>query len=217
MDIPHADSSSVSIPYVERDFSFGDFEDANWQKAVEILIDRYWSGEQAPTGRHARARILWSDTGLYVRFDAVIAEPMVIGEKSDLEHKTIGLWDRDVCEIFIAPHKNERKYFEFEIAPTGEWLDLAIDSTSGERVTDWDYDSGILSAAIIEGDRSVMAMKIEWSAFSKTPSAGDVWLGNLFRCVGKDPDRGYLAWRPTETEIPNFHVPEKFGQFVFGR
>jgi hypothetical protein len=49
------------------------------------------------------------------------------------------------------------------------------------------------------------------------PKSGDVWLGNLLRCVGRDPDRGYLAWQPTMTEKPNFHVPEKFGEFEFVR
>ena len=47
------------------------------------------------------------------------------------------------------------------------------------------------------------------------PSSGDVWHGNIFRCVGKGENRGYLAWQPTETPAPNFHVPEKFGEFEF--
>ena len=39
----------------------------------------------------------------------------------------MGLWDRDVCEIFIAPDEHViERYFEFEAAPTGEWLDVAI-------------------------------------------------------------------------------------------
>ena len=67
----------------------------------------------------------------------------------------------------------------------------------------------------IENGRIQMAVKIEWNAFGRVPKAGDVWLGNLFRCVGKDPDRGYLAWSPTGTEVPDFHVPEKFGEFLF--
>ena len=130
--------------------------------------------------------------------------------------KTIGLWERDVCEIFIAPDPTEpRKYFEFEVAPTGEWLDLAIDSTSGERVADWEYRSGMEVAAKIEDDRILIAMKIPWEAYGRKPKAGDVWLANIFRCVGREPERGYLAWQPTFTEKPNFHVPEKFGQLTF--
>ena len=110
---------------------------------------------------------------------------------------------------------NRANIFEFEVAPTGEWIDLAIDYTGPERKTNWDFRSGMTSAARMEKEKVVMAIKIPWTAFGAAPKPGDVWLGNLFRCVGKDPGRGYLAWRPTMTERANFHVPEKFGEFVF--
>jgi hypothetical protein len=141
---------------------------------------------------------------------------LVVSEKPNLKTKTRGLWERDVCEIFLAPNREEpRKYFEFEIAPNGEWIDLGIFQKPDERITDWDYDSGMRSATRIEKDKIVMAIKVEWKAFGKTPRAGDVWLGNIFRCVGSGETRGYLAWRPTFTKEPSFHVPEKFGEFVF--
>ncbi|MBK9164456.1 MAG: carbohydrate-binding family 9-like protein [Acidobacteria bacterium] len=158
----------------------------------------------------------WSDSGLSVTFDGRQDEPVIASADPVLERKSIGLWERDVCEIFIAPDRNgPRRYFEFEVAPTGEWLDLAIDLTSGERVTDWDYNSGMEAAAKTEDGRVLMAMKIPWEAFGRKPKAGDVWLGNIFRCVGEGETRGYLAWQPTMTEKPNFHVPEKFGEFHF--
>src|ERR1044072_4909594 len=71
------------------------------------------------------------------------------------------------------------------------------------------------SKSVVEKDGILMAIKIEWKAFGKTPKAGDVWLGNIFRCIGKDPTRGYLAWSPPLTKEPRFHVPEKFGEFEF--
>ena len=67
----------------------------------------------------------------------------------------------------------------------------------------------------VNDGRVVIVMKIPWTAFGKRPEAGDVWLGNILRCVGKGPNRGYLAWSPTFTEQPNFHVPERFGEFRF--
>jgi hypothetical protein len=41
------------------------------------------------------------------------------------------------------------------------------------------------------------------------------WRLNLFRIEGSDPHRFYSAWRPTNTERPNFHVPEVFGTLKF--
>ncbi len=208
--------SKIQIKYVSSDFTIFDLTNKSWEKADAKVVNKYWSGKMAPAGRQFKARLLWSDTALYIKFEANRAEPLVISDKPDLSKKTLGLWNRDVCEIFIAPDKNEaRKYFEFEVAPTGEWVDVALDVTSGERKSDWDYKSGMESAVKVTNDKIVMTMKIEWKAFGKAPKAGETWLGNILRCVGKDPDRGYLAWSPTMTRDPNFHVPEKFGKFIF--
>lgn len=160
--------------------------------------------------------MLWTDEHLCVRFDANQDEPLVMSEEPARDAKSLGLWDRDVVEIFIAPERGEpRRYYEFEAAPNGEWVDLAIDLTSGERATDTLYRSGMETAARIREGAVTTTIKVPWAAFGKRPAAGDIWLGNLLRCVGRDPDRGYLAWSPTLSAVPNFHVPERFGEFEF--
>jgi hypothetical protein len=206
----------ISLPYSIEEFEkILDRPEAT-RFARATRVGTYWNGELCSVGRSFECAITWSDIGLSVYFRTQQDGPIVASSEPQVQQKTIGLWELDVCEIFIAPDKNEpRKYFEFEIAPTGEWLDVAIDLTSGERVTDWEYNSGMETAARIEDGRVLMAMKIPWKAFGRKPNAGDVWLGNIFRCVGKEPDRGYLAWQPTMTEKPNFHVPEAFGEFHF--
>lgn len=213
-----ASSDRLTISHIADDFSIDLLDDPAWEGTSQVLVSRYWSGKAAAKGREFSAKLLWSDKALYVRFDASQSEPLVVSEKPDLTKKVVGLWDRDVCEIFIAPDTSQKnKYFEFEIAPTGEWIDLAIDATSQKRRTDLEYKSGMTTAAKIEKGKVVMAIKIPWEAFGVArPKIGDVWLGNLFRCVGKGETRGYLAWQPTKTVKPNFHVPEKFGEFRFG-
>ena len=209
-------TDKIKIAHIKNDFSINELDNKSWEKAKEVSIEKYWSGENAPNGRHFRAKLLWSKTALYVRFEANQAEPIVMSETPNVQTKTKGLWDRDVCEIFLAPNKAEfRKYFEFEIAPNGEWIDLGIHQLPERRETDWEYNSGMKSATRIEKDKVIMAIKVEWKAFGKTPKKGDVWLGNLFRATGSEPHRGYLAWSPTMTKTPNFHVPEKFGEFEF--
>lgn len=211
-DKPRADIHSVS-----KDFSVDELDNEIWKTAHAVDVTRYWSGEDAPEGRIFEARLLWSETALYVRFEAMQSEPLFVSESPVLDEKALGLWERDVCELFVAPDKSEtEKYFEFEIAPTGEWLDLGIHQASEERVTDWEYDSKMTTASRIESDRVLMALKIGWSAFGGKPSVGDIWAGNLYRAVGEGETRAYLAWSPTFTEKPNFHVPERFGELVFG-
>lgn len=206
----------IKIACVEKDFPIDKFDDTNWKSAERVSIENYWSGGSAEIGRRANAKLLWSDSALYVCFEANQNEPLIISDKPSLKTKTVGLWERDVCEIFVAPDAAEpRRYYEFEIAPTGEWIDLKIHQFPDKRETDFEYNSGMQSAARIEADKIVMAIKIEWKAFGKIPKVGDVWKGNLFRCVGFGESRGYLAWQPTKTAAPNFHFPEAFGEFQF--
>ena len=211
-------SDRVKIKFIDKDFDIKNLGDPIWGSAEQVELGTYWSGQTAPVGRHFTTHLLWSRTAFYVRFVGVQDEPLVITDTPDLSKKSIGMWDRDVCEIFIAPNKmTPNKYFEFEIAPNGEWLDLRIEVLPGKRLTDWKYASGMTSEARMEKGKIISAIKVKWKALGTTPNAGDTWRGNLFRCVGKDPDRGYLAWQPTMTKEPAFHVPDKFGWFEFIR
>ncbi|MEQ1605122.1 MAG: carbohydrate-binding family 9-like protein [Pyrinomonadaceae bacterium] len=206
----------IKVRLLANDIEFNVLNSEAWDRAAAVSIEDYWSGKKAPAMRHFEARLLWSKAALYVRFVGNQAEPFNIATGRDVTKKTIGLWDRDVCEIFIAPDKADRnRYFEFEVAPTGEWVDLGIEWSPTKRKIDLEYSSAMESAVFVEPEKIVMAIKIPWKAFGKTPKVGDVWLGNLFRCVGKDPTRGYLAWQATKTAKPNFHVPSKFGEFEF--
>jgi hypothetical protein len=206
----------LEIAYINKDFPVSDLENSLWESAEKILTDRYWSGEVAPVGRHFWTQLLWSDEHFHIRFEANQTEPLVVSDKPNLTSKTLGLWDRDVCEIFVAPDPKEyRKYFEFEVAPTGEWIDLGIHQMPDKRETDWDYKSGMESAARMEKDRVVMVIKVPFSSLGGAPKPGDRWMGNILRCAGGGETRGYLTWSPTKTPQPNFHKPEMFGEFQF--
>ena len=208
--------TQIQIHHLGVDFPATSLDNIHWKDAAEVITDNYWSGEPAPASRQFKTRFLWSQTSLYVRFEAAQVEPLIVSGNPDLTKKTMGLWERDVCEFFIAPGRSlSNRYFEFEIAPTGEWVDLGIYIKDEKRETDQNYSSGMQSAASIKKDKIVMVMKIPWAAFGTTPVKGDIWAGNLFRCVGKGPERGYLAWRPTKTAKPNFHVPSAFGELLF--
>jgi hypothetical protein len=203
--------------YVNTAVGEADFENPVWQECEPVPIEHSWSGEQAMSSRHAEARICWSDEALHVRFVGKQQEPLMVADHPDTDKKTIGLWDRDVCEIFLAPDPSKPwRYFEFEAAPNGEWIDLGIEVRPDGRETDWDYASGFTTAAKIEGERLLVGMRIPWSESLPKPRRGDVWRVNVFRCVGPEAPERYLAWQPTRTPEPNFHVPEVFGVLRFG-
>ena len=210
------DADIVEARHTASDPDVTDLDSTEWSEAAPVQIDRYWSGEPAPVGRHAEARILWSGQALFVRYVCNQAEPLVVNDYPQTITKTMYLWDRDVCEIFIAPDLNvAKRYFEFEVAPTGEWMDIGLDWTAGKRKSDWQFRSGMTTAARIEKDCVTMAMRIPWTKRLPAPERGERRRANLFRCVGSDPKLRYLAWQPTRTPQPFFHVPEAFGWLVF--
>jgi hypothetical protein len=191
------------------------FDHSEWTRAEPVQITRKWSGEDAPAARHAEARIIWTDESLIVRFVCRQEEPLTVNPNPQLSTKTPRLWDRDVCEIFIAPDaKVPGRYFEFEASPLGEWIDLAISVKPGGRETDFEFHSGMTAAALVGKDQMIISMQIPWSRFLPRPQKGDAWRVNLFRCVGVGDER-YLAWQPTYAAEPNFHVPEVFGWLRF--
>jgi hypothetical protein len=206
----------IAAQHSAADIGVADLQNAEWNRAQAVRIDRYWSGEAAPAGRLAEARILWSSKALHLRFVCNQAEPLIVSATPQIEKKTMGLWDRDVCEIFIAPDEHAvERYLEFEAAPNGEWLDVAIHWTPQKRESDWEFHSHMTTASQVERDRITIAMRIPWNHWIHEPQRGERWRVNLFRCVGSDPNRGYLAWQPTRTPKPNFHVPQAFGSLVF--
>lgn len=209
--------NSIAVCYSFKKITVEDFENEIWRKAEPAEINRYWSGERAPENRNAVARLVWTDEDLLVRFDCRQGEPFEINQNPNLEQEAAELWERDVCEIFVAPDLNEpEKYFEFEIAPTGEWLDFAIRQLPEKRETDKTYHAGMKTAVRVEENSFTAVFSVEFEcAFGRKPESGEIWRANLFRCVGTGETRGFLAWQPTFTETPSFHVPTVFGSIEF--
>jgi len=206
----------ITAHHSAHDLNASQFDDGEWARAHPLTISHYWSGAEAPKGRHAEARLIWTNEALVVRYLCNQTEPLIVNPTPQTAKKTLGLWNRDVCEIFLAPDPNvPERYLEFEAAPTGEWIDLAIHVAPEKRETDWEFKSGMTAAARIEEKRVTIAMRLPWDHWIHKPQKGERWRANLFRCVGDGATRGYLAWQPTRTPEPAFHVPQAFGWLRF--
>lgn len=206
----------INAHHSSHDLAADQFDHTDWARAHPIAITHYWSGAEAPAGRHVEARLIWTNQALCVRYVCNQTEPLVVNPTPQTTKKTLHLWDRDVCEIFLAPDPNvPGRYLEFEAAPTGEWIDLAIHVTPEKRETDWEFHSGMTAAARIEKGRVFIGMRLPFDHWIHKPQKGERWRANLFRCVGDGATRGYLAWQPTRTAEPAFHVPQAFGWLRF--
>jgi len=188
-----------------------DFAHECWQRTEPLTINRDWQGDAAPPELHTTARVLWNETEILFGFECGYTE-LDVDDVFDVNEERHALWDRDVCEAFIrSPLEPHEKYYrEFEVAPTGQWCDLLVDRSAMWH--DWEWKSGMRTVSeIVEAENLWrVAMAIPFSAFDCTPKPGDVWYGNLFRISRLNGERQYLAYSPTLTEKPNFHVAEHF-------
>ena len=77
----------------------------------------------------------------------------ISGCPPDNSKDRLKLWDKDVVEFFLGDDwQNIRHYREFEIAPTGDWVDLAIDLDHDTYGADW--NSGFEHQGRIDEARS---------------------------------------------------------------
>jgi len=163
----------------------------------------------------------WSDTGLYLLF---ICPYRALNTflPAQTSQPRLGLWDKDVVEVFLGDDwKNIRHYREFEIAPTADWIDLAIDLD--RKAQDKEWRSGWQTLARIDERAKIWyaACRIPLKSISeKQVAPGTEWRANLYRIDGEgpDPQRRFLCWQPTcaPNRDPN-HVPENFGTLVLDK
>jgi alpha-galactosidase len=186
--------------------------DSAWEIAPPIRFSTDWRGLNPDAERETEVRVLWTPENLYLRFDARYRELTVFSD-SDIAGRRDHLWDRDVCEAFLQPDPAQlRRYKEFEVAPNGFWIDL--DVAAGKNR---DLQSGLSRRVDVDAAskkwRAVLALPMKSIVERFAPAA--VWRANFYRVEGPTEPRFYSAWQPTKTEVPNFHVPERFGQLVF--
>lgn len=183
-----------------------------WENAPPLRFDHDWQGKNADPLRETEVRLLWTKEALYLRFLARYRSITVFfdaGSDGRRDH----LWDRDVAEAFLQPAGSDaRRYEEFEVSPNGFWIDLDI--APGKKR---DLKSGLKCRAKVDEKNKtwiaelVLPMKSLTSRFDPA----EAWRVNFFRAEGATEPRFYSAWRPTNTTMPNFHVPECFGKLVF--
>lgn len=183
-----------------------------WETAKPIRFNTDWQGKNADPKLETEVRLLWTPEKLYLKFCARY-KTLTIFADAEPNGRRDHLWDRDVVEVFLQSDRSQlHRYKEFEFSPNGYWIDLDIDSRHGQ-----DLKSGLRSTVTVDAKNDT------WTTLAALPMKSIVsqfdpkapWYLNFFRVEGANEPRFYSSWRPTETQKPNFHVPEKFGKLIF--
>jgi alpha-galactosidase len=195
----------------------GDLTKPLWQRIPRIAFQTSFEPTIAYPEARTEVAVGWTPSYVYIGFWSCYLE-LNLFESEDSTQQRWGLWDRDVVEVFINPFPERiRRYWEFEVAPNNQWIDLAIDQEKTPSLNA-EWHSGFDHSTAVDPEKKIWCceMRLPVAAFGlESIQSGMEWRVNFYRCDGPGDDsvRRFLAWSPTYNA--SFHTPDSFGRLVF--
>ena len=191
----------------------GDLSKSYWQKADFVEFDQDAWGKSRYPELSTDVECLWTNAYIYFGFRGRY-DSLNIYDGEDPLPERWQLWNRDVVEVFLNPQPDRMlHYYEFEVAPNNQWVDLEIDK-SKDTFNGASWNSGFEHATHIDAKNHIWTTEMRILLSSMNVSAihaGAKWRANFFRAAGQGDDRRkFLAW----SIIPGgktFHAPTRFG------
>ncbi|MBX3259841.1 MAG: DUF362 domain-containing protein [Labilithrix sp.] len=200
---PEARARRLDAPIVVD----GEIDDA-WRTAPPVSFSTDWSG--AETGIPTRVRFAWSTSALYMLWELEGAGVHADASRP-IEAERAKLYEEDCVELFLGASPGDTaRYFEVEVGPLGHFLDVAIDRTKKKSDVGWSSAPKIATKVDREARRVTIEVALRAPELVAALAPGAALPLALYRMEGRSPRR-YLAWSPTRTPKPDFHVPEAFG------
>jgi hypothetical protein len=214
---------TISSKFISSDFTpDGDLGKSIWKGAERLTYDNEVRAQKSYPDSETQVQSLWTRGYLYLGYRCRYRELNVYAGE-DIAKERFGLWIKDTAEAFINPHPEHiSHYYEFEVAPNNQWVDLEID-VSKKFAGNVHWDSGFEHAVKVDAKHHL------WTAEMKIPvksmgvdalQAGVAWRLNFYRLdgLGDDPQRRFFSWSPLPPgENRSFHQPSSFGIIKFVR
>ena len=198
----------------------GDGSSAQWNKTDWISLPQRVS---QPITYQTRAKVLYSDTGLYILFDCEDRKLNTTMKADNLD-----IYEEDVVEVFLWTSEDFPVYFEYELSPLNYELTIMVPNYKGNFYgwLPWHYegDKRTRHATSVRGGRKESGSEVSgWMAEifipyklldplpQVPPASGTRWRANLYR-IDYDQGQTPFSWQKTG---PSFHDYDKFGTFVF--
>jgi hypothetical protein len=180
-----------------------------WRQAPRVLLDQESKSGAVRPDAATLVGALWNDDGLVLGFECPFKELTTL-DAPQVGVERMGLWEGDVVELFLGREPDAPgRYFEFELAPNGERLDVAVDLPK----KDFAFDSKFKGFVAVDARqrRWRAEMWVPFAAIGGAPKPGERWRANVYRCDRKLG--AALALRPTL--VDTFHQPDRFTTLVF--
>ncbi len=178
------------------------------------------ANEKPPAELATRAKVLYSDTGIYFLFQC---EDRLL--QATMSADFMELWWEDVVEIFLWPDESDSTYFEYQISPLNHIRMTKHERGGSRQLVPYEANQRILHRTSVEGgEKESGALITQWTAEvyipyewlypspDVPPEPGTRWRVNLYRHDYDTGDRTRWAWQPVGESN---HALKKFGTFLF--
>ncbi len=221
------DEASPTVPPEITVKHCGDFTVTGTGDAAAWSTTDWISLHRRPDGSHdyaSRFKMLYSDLGVYVLFDA--SDKILT---ASMEEDFLDLWNEDVFECFFWTDERHPVYFEYEISPLGYELPILIPNLEGKFLgwRPWHYEGDKKTRKQVSatgGDNASMGRVTNWRAEvfipyklleplgNVPPKTGTRWRANFYRVDYDENQQTSWDWARVG---PSFHEFQKFGTLVF--
>jgi Carbohydrate-binding family 9 len=192
-----------------------------WSTAETVRFDQAAFSRKVYPESETMVASCWTPGYLYLAFSSKY-QNLNTYQGEDVAVERWQLWEKDVVEAFINPQPEQSShYYEFEVAPNNQWIDLEIDLNRNPFI-DSRWNSDFTHATRID------AMQNIWTAEMRIPVRSmkverilpnTEWRINFYRAdgLGNDQERRMLSWSPLPLNLPqnSFHQPASFGILRF--
>ncbi|MCC6443194.1 MAG: carbohydrate-binding family 9-like protein [Armatimonadetes bacterium] len=205
----------------------GKINEAAWNGAQAVSFQFPWEKGDRPRYKTI-ARALWDNKNLYISFDCP-GDPDITAKYTYRDAPT---YEEDTVEVFIMSDPEDMtSYIGLEMNALGTLYDYIV---SNKRLYKQFDLKGVRLKSHVNGMVNKTSAKSTdrdngWSLEVMIPLAdfeeltplypprpGTAWRINFYRLDGLEPDRQFSLWSDVKTPQPNYHVPPRFGYFVFG-
>jgi Carbohydrate family 9 binding domain-like len=216
---PYQSNLEIESHFLSEDFiPDGDLGKDIWQQAAWVRFDHDMTGSRNFPQSETEVAARWTATQLYFAFRCRFSTLNVYADEDTAKEKW-ELWNRDVVEVFINPQPGHvNHYYEFEVSPNNQWIDLEIDKDK-TPFNDPGWNSGFLHSTRIDAAHQLWLceMRIPVGPMGVEEIRGGAeWRINFYRAdgPGEGPSRRLMSWS-TIPEGRTFHVPTRFAIIRF--
>src|SRR5215467_8812076 len=156
----YSSSIQAEARHITRNFKpDGNLSKDVWKRAKWVEFKHDKSGKYNFPSAATRVAAAWTADFVYFAFSCKY-DSLNVYQGEDISKERWELWNRDVAEVFLNPQpENISHYYEFEVAPNNQWIDLEIEKKK-DPFNDASWNSGFEHATSIDTGKHVWSLEL---------------------------------------------------------